>query len=292
MGYQLWISSVTGHRRKGTEFSSLKKIFIDSITAKNFFEPLLCCPADSEADDARHDLKARGFDIAGVKETESSEVTGYVSAAELQAGKVRKYTKTITPSILISDSTPISDIVNALLPRDFVFVLCGNCIAGIITKADINKPPVRMYLFGMISLLEMHLNAYIRRYFDCDALEKRLPENRRKRAREMYDKQKGSSEDLSLLDCLQLCDKRDLLAKCDQFIPEIGFPKKEFIVFVKRIENVRNNLAHSRDSVTSTLNWSDFVETLSRVEEFLTKSDSRLEQTASKLREDFKDTLI
>ena len=76
MGYQLWLSSVTGYRRKGTKFSSLKKIFIDNVTAKIIYEPLLCCSADSITDQVKAALKGREFDVAGVKETEGGEVTG------------------------------------------------------------------------------------------------------------------------------------------------------------------------------------------------------------------------
>lgn len=33
---------------------------------------------------------------------------------------------------------------------------------GIVTFADLNKPPVRVYLFGLVSLLEVHLRFWIR----------------------------------------------------------------------------------------------------------------------------------
>ena len=88
MGYQLWVSPVTGYRRKGTRFSALKKIFIDNVTAKNIYEPLLCCPADSRAEHAKDALKTREFDVAGVKETEGGEVIGYVITDELMGGEV------------------------------------------------------------------------------------------------------------------------------------------------------------------------------------------------------------
>jgi len=145
MAYQLWVSPVTGYRRKGTRFSALKKIFIDNVTARSIFEPLLCCSANSIAEHAKDALKIREFDVAGVKETEGREVIGYVVTDELEDGELRKYVKLIEPELLISDSTPIADIFAAWTNRDFAFVLYGNNIIGIITKADINKPPVRMY---------------------------------------------------------------------------------------------------------------------------------------------------
>ena len=165
MGSQLWVSSVTGYRRKGTRSSSLQKIFIDNVTARSIFEPLSCCLASSKAEDAKHALKVREFDVAGVKETASGEVIGFVETADLDGGEIKKYVKAIGPDLLISDSTTIADIFTALTSKDFAFVRYGKHIVGIIRKADINKPPVRIYLFGMTSLFEMHLNAMDRPLF-------------------------------------------------------------------------------------------------------------------------------
>ena len=291
MGYELWISPVTGYRRKGTRFSSLKKIFIDNVTARSIFEPLLCCPADSIADHAKDALKIRGFDVAGVKETEGGEVLGYVITDELANGKLRKYIKKIDPELLISDSTPIADIFAALMNRDFAFVLYGKHIIGIITKADINKPPVRIYLFGMISLFEMHLNSWINHFYPDNTWEHEISDNRVKTARDIYEKRKGNNQDLSLLECLQFCDKRDLLKKSDDFIKEFDISNKRFDTFVKRVEKMRNELAHSQNSIVSNIEWSVFVETVSYLEDFLINSDIKVEHIATE-GNDFKDLLI
>jgi len=291
MSYQLWVSPVTGYRRKGTRFSSLKKIFIDNVTAKSIFEPLLCCPADSMAENAKGALKIREFDVAGVKETEGGEVIGYVVTDELENGEVKKYVKVIGPELLISDSTPIADIFTALTLRDFAFVLYGKQIVGIITKADINKPPVRIYLFGMISLFEMHLNSWINHYFPDNKWEPEIPANRIKDARDIYEKRKGNNQDLSLLECLQFCDKRDLLTKSNCFIKDFDMSKKKFDTFVKQVEKIRNELAHSQNSIISNVEWSVFVETVSHLEDFLISSDSKVEHIATE-GNDFKDLLV
>ena len=291
MSYQLWVSPVTGYRRKGTRFSSLKKIFIDNVTAKSIFEPLLCCPADSMAENAKDALRIRKFDVAGVKETEGGEVIGYVVTDELANGEVRKYVKVIGPELLISDSTPIADIFTALTLRDFAFVLYGKHIVGIITRADINKPPVRIYLFGMISLFEMHLNSWINHYFPDNKWEPEIPANRIQGARDIYEKRKGNNQDLSLLECLQFCDKRDLLKKSNCFIKEFDMSEKEFDTFVKQVEKIRNELAHSQNSIISNVEWSVFVETVSHLEDFLISSDSRVEHIATE-GNDFKDLLV
>ena len=291
MGYQLWISPLTGYRRKGTRFSALKRIFIDNVTAKTIYEPLLCCPADSRAEHAKEALKIREFDAAGVKETEGGEVIGYVVADELMEGVVNDYLKKIEPEHLITDSTPIAEIFTALTNRDFSFVLYGRHIVGIITKADINKPPVRIYLFGIISLFEMHLNSWINHYYPGDTWKHEVPEKRINDAHDTYEQRKGNNQDLSLLECLQLCDKRDLLAKSEAFRIKFNISKKKFDSFVKRVEKVRNKIAHSQNSIIANVDWNIFVEIVSYLEKFLEESDEKVEHMAVE-GNDFQDSLV
>jgi hypothetical protein len=291
MGYQLWVSPVTGYRRKGTRFSALKKIFIDNVTAKSIYEPLLCCPRDSRAKEARNALNTREFDVAGVKETESGEVIGYVITDELMEGEVKRYLKAIEPELLISDSTPIADIFLSLSNKDFAFVLYGNHIIGIITKADINKPPVRIYLFGMISLFEMHINSWISHFYTDGSWEHEISEKRIKKARDTYEMRKGNNQDLSLIECLQFCDKRDILAKSEHFIKEFNFSRDKFNSLLQTVEKIRNELAHSQNSIISNIEWSVFVETVSSLEKYLMRSDIKVEQIATR-GNDFKDLLI
>jgi hypothetical protein len=291
MGYQLWVSPITGYRRKGTRFTALRRIFIDNVTAKTIYEPLLCCPADSRAEHAKEALEHREFDAAGVKETEDGEVVGYVITDELMEGIVKDYLKKIEPENLITDSTPIAEIFAALANRDFSFILYGQHIVGIITKADINKPPVRIYLFGIISLFEMHLNSWINYYYPSDSWKSEVPEKRINDAHDTYEQRKGNNQDLSLLECLQICDKRDLLAKSEVFREEFIISRKKFDSFVKQVEKIRNEIAHSQNSIISNIDWHSFVETVSRLENFLAESDEKVEHMAVE-GNDFQDLLV
>lgn len=291
MGYQLWVSPITGYRRKGTRFSALRKIFIDNITARSIYEPLLCCPAASRAIDASEALKVRDFDVAGVKETEGGDVIGYVLTDELGKGDLRKYVRIISTDLLISDSTPIAEIFSVLSEMDFAFVISGKHISGIITKADINKPPVRIYLFGMTSLFEMHLSAWVNHYYSEDSWVEKVPKQRMKDAAKIYKLRKGNNQELSLLECLQLCDKRDLLAKSKQFREDFDVSRGSFDSFVKGVEKVRNELAHSQYSIIANIEWPNLIEIISRTETFLISSDDKVESIAAAGNE-FQDLLV
>jgi hypothetical protein len=42
---------------------------------------------------------------------------------------------------LIADSTSLSGVLGTLKKRQFTFVMVGSEISGIVTRADLNKPP-------------------------------------------------------------------------------------------------------------------------------------------------------
>ena len=291
MGYQLWTSPLTGYRRTGTRFKSIKQLFIENITAKCIYEPLLCCPASSVSDEAKEALHIRDFDVAGVKETKDGPVIGYVKTDEIGDGEFREYIIKIEHGLLISDSTPIADIFAVLNNNNFAFVISGNQVTGIITKADINKPPVRIYIFGAISLLEMHLNLWITHIFQDNSWVDQIPEGRMETAKSIYDLRKRNNQELTLLECLQLCDKRDLLLKSDSFMDEFEFSKNSFKSLLNRAERIRNELAHSQYSIISDMDWNKFTETISRTEAFLIKSDTEVERKAAE-GTSFQDLLI
>lgn len=280
MGYELWASSLTGYRRKGTRFTDIKQIFIDNVTAKCIYEPLLSCPVNSVSIEAKEELEKRDFDIAGVKKAKGGVVIGYVVADEIGNDDFNKYIKKIGHELLISDSTPLAELFSILSAKNFVLVVYANNIVGIITRADINKPPVRIYIFGMISLLEMHFNSWIRYFYPRDSWIEKVKADRLKDAKENYEDRRGNNQDLTLLECLQICDKRDLLKDISEFIRLFNFTKSKFVNFAERIEKIRNEIAHSQNSIISNMDWNEFIETIASMEQFLISSDMEIERIA------------
>jgi len=291
MGYQLWTSPLTGYRRKGTRFTDLKQIFIDNVTAKCIYEPLLCCPADSIPIEAKRALQKRDFDVAGVKVSKDGEVIGYVIADEIGDGNFKDYIRNIEYDLLISDSTPLAEIFSVLSNKKYAFVIYGKNITGIITKADINKPPVRIYIFGIISLLEMHLNSWIDHYYKDDSWISKVPVDRMDDAKNIYEQRKGNNQDLTILECLQLCSKRDLLLSSGEFLETFNLSKSKFETLLNRAETLRNELVHSQNSIIANMEWHKFVDTITMTEKFLIASDNEVERIA-KTGTEFQDLLI
>lgn len=270
MGFQLWISPNTGIRRKGTTFKELQAIFIDNITTKLIYEPIYCCRTNDYAPEVGETLDNRDFDVIGVID-ENDHIFGFAVREELGENRVEEYTRKIELENITSDSTPILELLNILSNSAYTFVVQKNKVVGIVTRADINKPIVRIYIFGIISLFEMHLNFWINTFYKDDSWKTQIQENRFQEAEKIYKTRKGNNDDLTLLECAQLCDKRDVLNNTNEFREQFEFSKIQFDRLLKDSEKIRNELAHSQNSIIANLKWEQFVSTISNIESFLHK---------------------
>lgn len=272
MGFELWYSEKSKISRKGTTFGELQNIFIDNITSKFIYEPLACCKISDNAFEVKRTLDLKDFDTLGVLDENQNKI-GYIIHKELIDGKISHYVRPFEYEILISDSTPISDLLDILYDREYVYVLEKNSIEGIVTRADINKPIVRIYLFGIISLFELHLNYWINKNNSEDEWLEKLTENRIIVAQEIYNQRKGNNSQLTILECIQICDKKSILLKTESFLESFDYSKTKFKDLLENSESIRNELAHSQNSIIANLNWKEFVSTISKLKEFLNKSE-------------------
>ena len=107
--------------------------------------------------------------------------------------------------------------------------------------------------------------------WDAEIFEQ-VPDQRIRKAEELQAERARRHQELSLLDCLQLSDKAQIVARDERLRGMTQFESKRQVeVVTKLLENLRNNLAHSQDIVTN--DW----ETVVMLAE---KLDSILERTA------------
>ncbi len=279
MGFQLWISPNTGIRRKGTTFKELQNIFIDNITTKFIYEPIYSCRLEDYAIEVKETLEYRDFDVIGVID-KNENLIGYAIREEMGECIINDFVRKIELGNIASDSTPILELLNILSIKPYSFVVESNKVVGIVTRADINKPIVRIYIFGIISLFELHLNFWITENYKDNSWQDIIKEDRLKATIGIYDNRKGNNEELTLLECAQFCDKRDILRNTDEFINMFEFSKKNFERLLKDAEKIRNELAHSQNSIIANLDWERFVKTISNIESFLHKSEKIVEEKA------------
>lgn len=123
-------------------------------------------------------------------------------------------------------------------------------VVGVIGRAQMQLPPVRMWLFGIITSYEMSLTEMIRR-LPLDVWRARLSSTRLEKAEQLRQTRQAMGQHVPLLDCLQLSDKLHIMAADAQLLQQFGFDSKGKAQRVAQdIESLRNNLAHAQDIVT------------------------------------------
>jgi CBS domain-containing protein len=287
MGYQLWTSPVTGYRRKGTRLSELRSALATSVTARTILEPIQSCPKQAPVTEVRDLLRERGFDIAGVMEKEKGPVIGFVVTEELTGETIQGHMKPLQAEHLISDATPTSDLLRALRVRQRTFVLVGSEVKGIVTVADLNKPPIRVYLFGLVSLLEMHLRFWIRGSYAADSWKEKLSAPRLEAAEKLHAERERRNEQIDLLDCLQFCDNRDLLLSNEKLRKKLEIESKsKGEELLNDIERLRNRLAHSQLDLVEGTSWQELIDVIEKMEALIHRSDDAVEREALSSKKD------
>lgn len=265
-------SFTIANRMKQLKSSSqdLRDLFEHSITVRHIAEKLQSCQADDDAVGVRRRMEEFDFDVLGLEE--KGVVSGYIEQSSLETGTCIKYLHTFHPSELISESTPLIDLLPILRDVPRVFVLDRNKVSAIVTRGDLQKAPVRMLLFGLVTLLEMHLLRLIRIYYPNDSWQEFLSDGRLEQAKKLLSERHARNEAIDLADCLQFCDKRDLILRRSDIQKSVGLESKKSGELLESAEKLRNKLAHAQDIVTGS-SWPEIIDLAKEIEVLLERCE-------------------
>lgn len=237
--------------------STVRRVFTESFTARDIAEPLASFDADAPAADVRAFMGEKDFDVLGVRRR--GMVEGYVEQGQLTDGPCGSFQHSLEEATLLDDSAPLLSVLMKLNEVSFAFVRVFGEVGGIITRADLQKPPVRMWLFGIVTLIEMRFSDLIERHFPADAWKKFISEARLQKAQELLEERKRRNQGLRLFDCLQFSDKGQVIARNEDLRGFTIFPsRRQAEEAVKKLEQLRNNLAHSQDILAT--DWETIIQ--------------------------------
>jgi hypothetical protein len=173
----------------------------------------------------------------------------------------------VSAQVLQGDA-PLSEVIRILTRYDFCFVTSMGDVAGVITRGDIQQPVVRMWLFGIITLMEMDMLDRIRSEWPDGGWTRLLSAGRLNKAQALLDERRRRGQHVDLADCLQLSDKAQILMEDDRQRESYGLRTKGAARrVIKDLESLRNNLAHAQDIVTH--DWPQIARLAHRIEEIL-----------------------
>ena len=256
---------------------SLRTLFENDIKINHISEELQFCNVDDEISKAKHIMEKNQFDCIGIEENEN--VVGYLEYKNIDSSAVscREKFKYFDTTEIVSETTSLINTLFLLEKKERIFILEGNRVNKLVTIADLQKPPIQLLLFGLISLTEMSLLQIIKYKYPNDTWENCLNEARLEQAKLVFDERQKLNEEMELIDCLQLCDKRDIALKNDKIRLFLFESKNKGNTFLKKLERLRNNLAHAQ-KFTENFTVNEIVSLVRQTEKFLGKSECFIEK--------------
>ena len=247
----------------------LQRVFMENFSVGDIAEPLASFDAAAVAADARAVMAARGYKVAGIRR--DGTIAGYVQQEDLAGGTCGEYLRPFDAADVVPDSANLPTVVVKLAQSPRLFVTAFGQVGGIATRTDLQKPPVRMWLFGMITIIEMGLTRMIADRFADGTWRQFVSEGRLSKAEALLDERRRRNQEVDLLDCLQLSDKGQIVLRNDDLRTEAGFvSRSKGTQTMKEIEALRNNLAHSQDIVAC--DWDIIVKLTAYLDTLLSQS--------------------
>jgi hypothetical protein len=246
----------------------MEKLFTEGFTARDIAEPLLSFDADKPAKHVREFMKDNNLGVVGVRN--DGIVTGYLEPEDLADGNCGDYEHQYDEGTVLNQASSYRDVINCLDKSKYCFVSVLGNVGGVITRNDIQKPPVRMWLFGMITILEMFISRMLKTKYQDSSWQAEVSANRLKKAQNLYDERSRRNQHVELLDCLQLVDKAQILMKDPDIRADGGFESRRAAEkSIRDFESLRNNLAHTNDIVT--YDWDVIVMVSQRLDKIMTR---------------------
>jgi hypothetical protein len=223
---------------KRNSYYDIDKIFLRGLTVRDIAEPLPSFDSQTPVKQVRAKMDLHQFKVVGVRE--NGYVAGYLERSDLgTTGPCGHYCHPIEEAKILKESAPLSDLVLALNTVPYL-------------------PPVRMWLFGLITLIEMRFLTLIELHLDGESWQKYISNSRLEKAAALQTERRRRNQDPSLLDCLQFSDKGQIVIRDEYLRKQLGFAsRKRGSEAIKNLEKLRNNLAHAQDIVS--LDWETIV---------------------------------
>lgn len=152
----------------------------------------------------------------------------------------------ISEDMLITAETCLLHLLHADWKRSpFFLVVQDTSICGIVTKADVNKLPVRVSIFELLSDYELALTKRLESKLGSDeSWLNKLTTTQAERLREQFRRDMRAGLDLSLISCAALGTKLEIGW---HYLEELHrFDRAQ----IDRITKLRNTISHGKPMIT------------------------------------------
>lgn len=260
-----WSPESLAEQFPGVTGPKFRRMFMELFTARDIAESLYSFDLDSDCDTVSKVMQRHQQDVASIRI--NGTVQGYVRFIDLGKGACANGLRHFTIDQVITGDATLSDVIHVLTRHDYCFISLLGEVVGVICRDDINKPMVRMWLFGLITMIEMRVVQLIQTKYPESSWQSTLSEERLAKARSMQQERQRRNQHCMLIDCLQLSDKARVAIEHPELLEALGFDSKRTAKrVIKSLESLRNNLSHAQDIVMH--DWAQIARLSQRMEEF------------------------
>jgi len=246
----------------------MQRLFSEGFIVLDISEALISFDAERDAADVQRFMSEKNLAIIGVRK--DGVVAGYATKDELTGGNCADHMQEFDDKQVLSATSSLQEVMEVLAETRYCFVSVLGKVGGIVSRTDIQKPPVRMWLFGMITIMEMFMVRTIEKIYPNGSWQQTVSKGRLKKAEEILRERQRRNQDARLIDCLQFSDKGYILIKDPEMRKDFGFETMGLAKrAIKDLESLRNNLAHTQDILTH--NWAAIVTMATRLNKIMTR---------------------
>jgi len=189
-------------------------------------------------------MRERGYDVAPFARRPPDR---YVERRWLEgrSGATDDVGQALDASLVVTSALSLTDAMRELQTREFFFVLDGQRIMAVVTRADMHRPAVSMIVLEFVLIIEAGLARLIEAHLGSTWREKLTP-LRLQEAEARLLERKRRNTDLTLEDCLTFEDRIALAKESADLLRELGYASKsQFKESTELLKRLRDTLAHA-----------------------------------------------
>jgi hypothetical protein len=221
------------------------QLFLSGFTARDLAEPLASFDESTPISIVRSALKGRSLAFVGIRQ--QGLVTGWMAASDFD-DKAALTARPLDTASIIADTASLDVVVAALDRTPCLLVRSLGQIGGLICRRDLQKPAMRMWPFGLVTISELRVTRMIEEYCPQESWRQYLSPGRLQKANAFLVVRRERGQQHSLLDCLQFADKGRIVARHAPLREQTRFAsKRDAERFIASLQQLRDNLAHAQD---------------------------------------------
>jgi hypothetical protein len=211
-----------------------------------------------------------GFDFLPVLDQTSSRIVGLIEIAPFMHGavpdaRIGTVMHPLSEENLLGADASILVFIRDADHQKCRLIVSGHEISGLVSLSDLQRLPVRVTLFGLITYLEILMTDVIRQQFNGgDGWLDRISEGRRQKLLAEIAKARSNEPLIDALLFTQFIDKVNIIWKSGRF----SVAKNQFESHFKKIQSLRDRLAHANDYAASPDAAIDTCKTVRLIDEW------------------------